>query len=298
MPEPVLAIDIGGTKILAALVADGAVLDERQIVTERNLCADAWCEAVAGLAAGWRGRFDRVGAAVTGIVADGRWHALNAGILPVPADFPIVEALSTRLGCPVLAINDAQAAAWGEFRFGAGQGRDLVFLTVSTGIGGGIVLRGRLLVGGRGLAGHFGQSRDHADGERIEDLAGGRAIAAAARAAGHDLDAAGVSRAAEQGASWAGALLDDSARRLASLATNIQITLDPALIVLGGGVGLGRGYLDRVLRALADVDQRFRPDIRPAMLGARAGIAGVADLAAGGGRIQGGEDVCERFFSH
>ena len=131
MPEPVLAIDIGGTKILAALVADGAVLHERQIVTERNLGADAWCEAVAGLAAGWRGRFDRVGAAVTGIVADGRWHALNVGILPVPAGFPIVEALSTRLGCPVLAINDAQAAAWGEFRFGAGQARDLVFLTVS-----------------------------------------------------------------------------------------------------------------------------------------------------------------------
>ena len=88
------------------------------------------------------------------------------------------------------------------------------------------------------------------------------------------------------------------AGRLASLATNIQITpSDPALIVLGGGVGLGRGYLDRVLCALADVDQRFRPD-RPATLGARAGIAGVADLAAGGGRIQGGEDVCERFFSH
>ena len=97
-----------------------------------------------GLAAAWRGRFDRVGAAVTGIVADGRWHALNAGILPVPAGFPIVEALSTRLGCPVLAINDAQAAAWGEYRFGAGAGRDIVFLTVSTGIGGGIVLGGRL----------------------------------------------------------------------------------------------------------------------------------------------------------
>ena len=53
-----------------------------------------------------------------------------------------------------------------------------------------------------------------------------------------------------------------------------------------------------VLRALTDVDQRFHPDIRPAMLGARAGIAGVADLAAGGSRIQGGEDVCERFLSH
>jgi N-acetylmannosamine-6-phosphate 2-epimerase/N-acetylmannosamine kinase len=126
----------------------------------------------------------------------------------------------------------------------------------------------------------------------MEDAAGGRAIAAAARAAGHELDAAGVFRAAGQGSAWAGALLDESARRVAQLAANIQMTLDPGLIVIGGGVGLGIGYLDRLRHALADVDQPFRPDIRPAMLGARAGIIGVADLAAGGGRIQGREDQC------
>lgn len=283
MPDPVLAIDIRGTKILAALVCDGTVLDERQTITERSLGADAWCDAVADLVTEWRGRFAQVGAAVTGIVADGRWNALNPRILPVPAGFPIVEALVARLHRPVVAINDAQAAAWGEFRLGAGQGRDLVFLTVSTGIGSGIVLRGRLLLGRSGLAGHFGQSRDGADGAKLEDLTGGQAMAAAASAAGYDVDAAGVFRAAEQGAAWAGSLLDASASRLAALAANIQMTLDPTIIVIGGGVGLGIGYLGRVRQALAGIDERYRPDVRPAMLGARAGIVGVADLAAGGG---------------
>lgn len=72
--------------------------------------------------------------------------------------------------------------------------------------------------------------------------------------------------------------------------------LDPRLVVIGGG-GLGAGYLDRVRMALAGVDLRFRPDIRAAMLGTRAGIVGVADLAAGGGPIQGREQECGRSFS-
>ena len=91
--------------------------------------------------------FETAAVAVTGAVKGGRWSSLNPGVLAIPRDFPLVEELSHRLGVNVIAMNDAQAAAWGEFRLGAGKDRDMVFLTISTGIGGGIVMGGRLITG-------------------------------------------------------------------------------------------------------------------------------------------------------
>src|SRR4029077_15649090 len=97
------------------------------------------------------------------------------------------------------AANDAQAAAWGEHRFGAGRNEDMVFLTVSTGIGGGIVINGRPLCG---LPGHFGLLRTLSESQSLpfEDGVSGHWIAAQARAVGHDTDAAGVFAAAVSGA--------------------------------------------------------------------------------------------------
>ena len=142
---PVLAVDIGGTKTLVALVAGDQILETRRIVTEKARGPGAWLDAVTEAASDWRGRFETAAVAVTGAVKEGRWSSLNPGVLAIPRDFPLVEELSRRLSVNVIAMNDAQAAAWGEFRLGAGKDRDMVFLTISTGIGGGIVMGGRLL---------------------------------------------------------------------------------------------------------------------------------------------------------
>ena len=154
---PVLAVDIGGTKTLVALVAGDQILESRRIVTEKARGPGAWLDAVAEAASDWRGEFETAAVAVTGAVKEGRWSSLNPGVLAIPRDFPLVEELSHRLGVNVIAMNDAQAAAWGEFRLGAGKDRDMVFLTISTGIGGGIVMGGRLITGRTGLSGHIGQ---------------------------------------------------------------------------------------------------------------------------------------------
>ncbi|MFO1209129.1 MAG: putative N-acetylmannosamine-6-phosphate 2-epimerase [Amaricoccus sp.] len=273
---PVLALDIGGTKTLAALVRGSEVVEEMIVATDRAAGPGAWLDAVAAAARGWGG-VAAVGAAVTGIVRDGRWSALNPRVLGVPPGFPLEEVGASRFGAPFLAANDAQAAAWGEHRFGAGEGRDLVFLTVSTGIGGGIVTGGRLL---GGLAGSFGQLRAPSDGAMaFEECASGAWIGEAAARAGHAADARAVFAAADAGEGWAEDAVAGSAARLALLCRDVQVTLDPPAIVVGGGVGLAPGYLDRVRAALAGLPAELAPRLLPARLGVRAGVLGIADLA-------------------
>ncbi len=263
----VLAIDLGGTKILAALVDGAGVTARAAAETDRAGGPGRWLAQIGELVRDWSGQWTAAGLCATGRILAGSWSALNPGTLPLDAPFPLAAAASRLLGRPVRLANDAQAAAWGEFRHGAGAGRDMVFLTVSTGIGGGLVLGGRLVEGQRGIAMSAGQMVPlDGDAVRIENLASGRFIA----------EAAGDTRAAVAAGHPAVAV---SAGRVARLCRNLHLAVDPAVIVMGGGVGLGPGYLDRVRDALAEVSDPFAPEVIPAALGDAAGVIGIADLA-------------------
>jgi N-acetylmannosamine-6-phosphate 2-epimerase / N-acetylmannosamine kinase len=274
-----LGVDIGGTKILVALVEGERVLAEARVATPRTSDAAAWIDCVAELAEPWSGRYASVGVAATGIFIDGAWQALNPGILPIPEGLPLAAELADRLGRPVHAVNDAQAAAWGEHRFGAGQGRDLVFMTISTGIGGGIVLHGQLLAGIAGSIGQLVEPTLDEDGP-IEDRCSGRWVAKAAAAAGHTVTAEAVFAAAANGEGWARRIVDTVVRRVARLLRTIKLLLDPPLIVVGGGIGLAPGFLDEVEAALAGLPSYLRPHVVLAAKGHLAGILGAADLAS------------------
>lgn len=279
MKVPVLAIDIGGTKILTALVAGDRVIDQAGAATDREGGPDRWLDQIGELVRNWSGRWRRAGITVSGLVQEGQWSAPSRGTLDVPPRFPLAERARALLGAPVTLANDAQAAAWGEYRHGAGQGCDpMVFLTVSTGIGGGIVAGGRLLTGRAGMAGHVGLLRplpgDEGDDDAIfEDGASGRFIA---RASDHKDARAAFAALPDAGAESAIAL---SAARIARLCHNLQLLLDPRRIVIGGGVGLAEGYLDRVEAAIATLDPSDRPALAPAALGSKAGVIGIAALA-------------------
>ncbi|WEX07279.1 ROK family protein [Chelativorans sp. AA-79] len=282
LPGTTLALDIGGTKMLAALVEGSAVVETFGMPTPSSGGPKDWLEALFAQVAPWHGRYDRVGVAVTGIVDDGHWSALNKKTLDIPDRFPLTETISALTALPAFAANDAQAAAWGEHRFGAGAGGDMIFLTISTGIGGGVILDGRLL---QGIAGHFGLLRvqdfehaaasdsateDHISGNWIAGMAAGRRPGATAR---------DVFEAMDGGERWAEEIVALSARRAALLCRNVQLAFDPPRIVIGGGIGLAPGYLERVEACLADVPQRLRPKPFPARLGDKAGVVGIADLA-------------------
>lgn len=277
--QPVLSIDIGGTKILVALVDGTNVLDRVMIPTPRDAGGEAWCAAIADASAKWRGRFASAGAAVTGIIADGRWSAVNPETLPVPEGFPLRDTLSRHLEVPVLCVNDAQAAAWGEYRHGAGTGRDMAFITISTGVGGGLVLDGKLLGGHRGFAGHVGQLPVGC--EIAENLCSGRWMARAA--AGRAEDARAVFIAADRGLEWAQQIIARSVRGSADLVASLQWIADPEIVVIGGGIGMVPAYFSALQARLAKGPSRA--SLRLAQLGNDAGIIGVADLAASLDRI-------------
>jgi N-acetylmannosamine-6-phosphate 2-epimerase/N-acetylmannosamine kinase len=277
---PILAIDLGGTKTLAGLVAGAEVVDSLRMETPRAASTESWMETIADLVSSWYGRYSMAGIAVTGGIADGRWWALNPQTLPVPAGFPLVERLSATLGVEVVAANDAQAAAWGEYRHGAGQGRDMVFLTISTGIGGGLVLGGALRCGRDGLAGHVGIAEvETRDGPRmLEAVGSGAALARLAAEGGHPLKPPSIIAAAERGEMWAAVLVDRVVAPVARMIAGLQLILGPDLFVIGGGMGLSGFYRDRLQTAVEELAKEFRPTIVAAALGANAGIIGIADL--------------------
>lgn len=280
---PVLAVDLGGSKILAALVEGAQVLDRAEVATDRAGGAEAWLRQLSALIQPWKGRHARAGISVTGLVKGGLWRALNPGTLNIPKDFPLAERAQALLGLPVALANDAQAAAWGEYRHGAGRGGDMVFLTISTGIGGGVVANGRLLGGRGGLAGSFGQLLPLPEGGEalLEDMASGRFLAAESARLGLEADARALFAAAATGHAGAAQAIATSAARVARLCLDIQRMFDPARIVLGGGVGLAPGYLTQVTGALAHLPDLMRPTLVPAALGRDAGVIGIAELATG-----------------
>jgi N-acetylmannosamine-6-phosphate 2-epimerase / N-acetylmannosamine kinase len=279
--KPTLAIDLGGTKLLLALVNGATIIDRVEQPTERAAGPDAWVSQMAGLTHRWAGQFDRAGITVTGLVKDNLWRALNTETLAIPGRFALHEAAERALGVPVTLCNDAQAAAWGEHVWGAGQNKDILFLTVSTGIGGGVISGGRLLLGRGGVAGSFGQVLPLPEGPeaRIEDGASGRWIAAEGKKLGLAADARAVFAAAAAGNVTAEAILQTSARRVARLCHDLQLMLDPHVTVIGGGVGLAPGYMDRMAASIAHLQPLVRPTLVQAALGKDAGVIGVADLS-------------------
>ncbi|MDW6020409.1 ROK family protein [Mesorhizobium sp. BAC0120] len=281
-PGTTLALDIGGTKILAALVEASAVVDSFEMATPRDGNPSGWLDTLSGHTAHWNGRYSRAGVAVTGIIDDGCWSALNKKTLDLPDRFPLTATVSALFACPAFAANDAQAAAWGEYRFGAGAGEDMVFLTISTGIGGGIIAGGRLLTG---IAGHFGLFRlqdfegSGAVDSALEDHISGHWMAGMAAAHEKAVTARYIFETARGGASWAEEIIATSARRTAILCRNVQLALDPSRIVIGGGIGLAPGFLERIEACLEDMPARLRPRLVAARLGDKAGVVGIADLA-------------------
>lgn len=304
--QHVIAVDLGGTQLRAALVAaDGQVVAHARTATLVAEGPDAVVRRMLALIAQVRTAVPADSPLLgIGIGAPGPLDP-RSGTVFAPPNLPGWSAVPLRAmvadgtGLPVELGNDANAAALGEWRFGGGRGHEhLVYITVSTGIGGGVIEQGRLLIGHQGAGYELGfMILDAATGTNWEDLASGTALAAAAAAAmvrhpdtllhrlarPADVSGAHVAAAAAQGDAVAAQLMEREAHYLGlGLASCLQL-FSPELILVGGSVTLHNPQLLERARAVAyahvKVDLYRRVPIEPAQLGEGAGILGAAALA-------------------
>lgn len=289
MADPlVIGVDLGGTKIAAGLVdSDGVVHERRERLTpteSQEALLDALEEAVAELLGA---DVTAVGIGVPSIIDRTTGRALGSVNIPLD-DVDLDDRLQARFGLPVAIENDANAAAFAEWRFGAGQGASsMVMLTLGTGVGGGVVFGGQLL---RGLA-EFGHIVIEHDGRpcqgtctgrgHLEAYVSGTAATAAARAAfGPAADAYRLVRLANEGDAQAIGILREIGERLGSGIGTLVNVFDPELVVVGGGFAAAGDLIlepaRAVLRREAVGPAKERVQVVRAKLGTAAGIVGAA----------------------
>lgn len=306
--EQAIGIDVGGTKTAAARVdALGKVLAREVLPTPADDMGATLDTMVKTARAVMTPDVRAVGVAAAGLVES------STGILRFAPnlawrDAPLVAHLETELRLPVVADNDNTAAAWGEYRFGAGRGHaDILLVGVGTGIGGGIVSGGKLFRGAHGFAGDIGHIVMDPDGPLCgcgnhgcwEQLASGQAVVRAGRRAVLDgaetslVERSGgqakrvtglmVTEAARAGDAVAVSILTDVGRWLGTGIAGLVNVLDPEIVVLAGGVAEAGDLLLQPARAgfraaVEAVEHRPEVPVVLAELGRDTGVVGAAAL--------------------
>jgi glucokinase len=308
-----IGIDVGGTKVLGGVVDEaGKVLTTARKDTPRQ-GGSALTQTIADVA---KELLEQYSVASVGVSAAGFVSSDRKTMLATPniADWNGVDLdnqLSTLIGLPVVIENDANAAAWGEAKFGAGKNQDhMMMLTVGTGIGGGIVVNGALYRGAFGIAAEFGHMRVVPEGHIcgcgargcFEQYASGNALLRHAREAINaspevarnllsrgdgtvaGLTGQAITDAARDGDPVALAAFNTTGQWLGAGIASLAVLLDPACVVIGGGVIDAGEILLKPTRESLERNMPFAgkhpyPQIIAAQLGNEAGLVGVADLA-------------------
>lgn len=306
---PTIGIDVGGTKCLGLLWTPEGIIAETRHSTPHGPDPYELIEVIAGVVAELDGFAETesdgsapaVGIGMPGLVTSSGVVRASPNLTDV-ADLAVRDLVAERIGRPVVVDNDATCAAVAEWRTGAGRGvADMVMITLGTGIGAGIVVAGQVVHGAHGFAGEIGHMMVEPDGPSCpcgrrgcwERYASGSALERRA--------AEVLGPPPEGGARWRGEAVADLARRghvqaaeifrefslwVARGIVNIVNILDPALVVLGGGVvRTAPLFLDDVRRDVADLlyapHNRDQPEIAVAHWDDRAGAVGAALLAVG-----------------
>ncbi|OOF48673.1 N-acetylmannosamine kinase [Rodentibacter genomosp. 1] len=280
-----LALDIGGTKIAAAIVKEGKIVHRQQIATPQEDAAEALHQAIAQLLTDYDEQFDYVAVASTGIINQGILTALNPKNLGGLAEFPLKASIARHTNKPIGLLNDVQAAAYAEYQLQDQQRlANFAFITVSTGVGGGIILNHQLLTGTNGIAGHIGHTVADPNGPLcgcgrrgcVESMAAGRAIEAGTSEWDSPCSPKEVFERFRKNDEKATALIARSAKAIANLVADLKISMDIQKVVIGGSVGLAEGYLPLVQQFLNQMPPIYRCDIELAQLGQDAGLVGAA----------------------
>jgi glucokinase len=299
--QPVLALDLGGTQLRTAIaLPDGTLVARRTESTPR--AADLMVEAATRALRAALDDATRAGVArpvALGISAPGPLDPAEGVLIDPPNldrrlwNFPLARSLGDALGVQAVLERDTQVAALAEGEFGAARGiADYVYITVSTGIGGGVVVGNRLMRGPDALAGELGHISVDMDGPpcgcgargHLEAISSGTGIAWAARERGlGDLSAAQVAALEDAGDESATQIMEYARRAFADALVAIVDIFNPSRVVVGGGIAIGQG--DRLLAPAREAVSSFsfkrqaaRVEIVPAQLGDDVGLIGALSL--------------------
>lgn len=302
----VLGIDIGGTNIRVAVLDENGIIlrVEREATPPANRIEALLTELVSPFSR----EVQAVGVAVAGYVTN-TGGLLRAPNLPGWRNLRLAESLSQAISLPVWVENDANAAAWGELSLGGAKGaRNAVFITLGTGLGGGVIIDGKLVRGAQGFATEIGHMEFRTDGRACacglkgcwEQYVSGPALAADAALAmevakdNEDIlwdsimqahpSGREVAIAADRGSRIALDVFRTLGSNLGSGLALLTTILDPEVILLGGGLSVSQKHflpyaLETLAARMSTVEGRVLPQIRPAHLGDDAGLVGAACLA-------------------
>jgi len=307
-----VGIDVGGTKVAGGVVDDEGNMLQMDVRKTVGRDPEALEATIIELVNEYKSSYpvEAVGVGFAGFIDEKRSRVLMSANLGWK-DEPLKATLESQVGLPVVVENDANAAAWGEYRFGGDDiPLDMVCVTVGTGIGGGLILGGNLYRGAHGVAAEIGHLSVEPSGRLCgcgnrgcwEQYASGNALVREARLLAAErrseaqvllnlgdgspegVSGKNVTEAARLDDPVALAAFDYLARWLGQGIADLTALLDPACFIIGGGVSeAGDLLLGPTRRAfvasLSGADTRPTPQIRLATLGNDAGVIGAADLA-------------------
>ncbi|MCW6624913.1 N-acetylmannosamine kinase [Yersinia ruckeri] len=282
--EQGLALDIGGTKIAAALVNQRGELSQRQQISTPGGDAGQLSQALETLISSYRQQADFIAVASTGIINNGNLTALNPANLGGLANFPLQDCIKSIADLPCVLLNDGQAAAWAEYQALPVDRDNMMYVTVSTGVGGGVVLNKQLHIGNQGLAGHIGHTLADPRGPRcgcgrqgcVESMASGTAIGAETASWQQPVAAVDVFQLARNGHIEAEKIIASSANAIAQMIADMTMALDLEVVVIGGSVGLATGYLAQVQQAQQVLPAIYRTPLLRAYYQQDSGLSGAA----------------------
>ena len=300
-----IGIDFGGTSVRVAVVFQRHIIDQAPpIATQEFTSPEELIAAMVEVVVELRARHPEVvavGVGMPGFVNHKTGVVIGLTNVENWESIPLKSILTASLGMPVVVENDANCMAYGEWKFGSGRGYDhVIFMTLGTGVGGGVIANGQMVRGANFGAGEIGQTSIDYQGRRghygnlgaLEDYVGNREIAASAKeaylAAGQEISPEActpeaLAAAANRGNPVALALWDDIARKLATSAMNCCWLLNPEALVIGGGVARAGDVLFRPFRKhlFEQLSGPFKDDLRVigAALCHEAGTIGAAALA-------------------
>ena len=291
-----IAVDLGGTQIRVGLIdAVGTIHKRFAVRTLADTNGDTVTSQIAELVAKASDGIDSKTITGVGVSSPGPIDTDTGMTLGLPTirgfdDFPLRDVLSQKLGREVVLENDGIAAAIGEWQLGAGKGcAHVVYVTVSTGIGGGVIVGNNVLRGRRGMAGHVGHMSIVPNGERcgcgnlgcLEAYASGPNFTKRAIKAGASDDAAAVFAAAKNGDTLAQSLVREQAAYLAQGFVSLLHLYSPDVLIMGGGMSQ---QFDTLYPMIADYVSKYAiPAFRGARivraaLGIESGLIGASRL--------------------